>query len=270
MNKKPEIHSSWELIVNYSHAHVVNWNSLKTPSDIILEWVDPYADHQDISLHRRLYKEKNLWIILCPIREISKIYDTFSSDVLTQKTIRKFLDLWWQIYLNPSTWVSHSNISNWTSWRFSMLTIGIWDIDTEWKKYLAQMSEISKIYASLDNDWEFEMRFRHELAHDIGERYLQKMNAELLWAVLDFYQKIDWTISPMAWNNFYSSYDKRKELGEDIAEMISLYLKNPTLFDRFMADMLREAVDKGDENSQSFIQCFSDMIRESYHQYIEL
>ena len=241
----------------------------KTRFDHLMEWIESW-DTPDSSHHKLLYQKQHPNSISCPIEQIPKIYNAFSHDKLTQEAIKQFLNLWGQIYLDNNTWVSSSTISNWSTWRFSMLTIGIGNMDAEWEKYLTQMMEIWKIYDNQNNDWAFEIRFRHELAHDISERYLKKIDSWCLSTILHSYQQIDWTLSVMAWNGFYSSSDKRKELGEDMAEMLSLYLKDPTLFDRYISSILQWAIQQNDANWQFFIQNFSEMVRSAYYQYIEL
>ena len=235
----------------------------------MLEWEDPWLWNPDVARHRNLYQQIKPDAILTPLSDLSKFYTAFSWDVLTQKVIEKFFNLWWQFYLTKNTWESWSNIANWSDWRFSIVNVGIGESNNEWKIYFEQMTEILQMYNILGEDKEFEIRFRHEISHDIWERYLHKLDPKILEIVLDFYQKIEWTLSPMASNRFYKDRGRRVQFWEDIAEMMALYLKDPSVCDQYLSQMLKSAIEAGDENTQSFILCFHDMIKEAYFQYMQ-
>jgi hypothetical protein len=193
---------------------------------------------------------------------MSQIVSAIWDEINTMTALQKYLNINWQIFTDTNTWIS-SSMTWWRpSWEHGFIRIWTW---VWWDDFHKLMIEIPEAFGLKKWNGKIEIRLRHELWHDIVERYLGTIPEKDMNLLLELYWN-KWTLSPIAQDGFYMSRWRREQIGEDFAELMSLYMRNPDTYDEYIRNMSHDWTLKQKE----LLQVFSQHIKNAYREYLRL
>ncbi len=215
--------------------------------------INDYLNYM-IEKHWEDYITRWLGLVTKNEEYLRQIVHTIEHEEYTMIALQKYLNMNWQIFTDTNTWIS----SCITKWEHGFIRIWTW---AWWDDFHKLMIEIPEAFGLKIGNGKFEIRLRHELGHDIVERYLRTISDKDMRLLMEAYWDI-WTLSLMAQDPIY--LNRRIQIWEDFAELTSLYMRDPLIFAEYIEQMSL----KGTAKQKQLFQIFSSHIKSAYERYI--